>query len=302
MQKILKFSISNSDAYEKIFSFCNSFYENFNLYESLSVEKAIFEPKPSWVDGMLKNPKIHDEDYSLLSYLQNPETIILDIGANWGYSAGAFLKLGIKAKIISFEVIQLYGEILEEIVKRHQNQYLYTITGLGDRNDSLLFVVPVINGFADTGLTSASKKPNLEALAINILNSSKNRFNTKDILELGFYVFEAEISTLDEELSKLTADQWSNFPVHAIKIDVEGMECSVLKGGEKMLSKDRPLILAEGSNRTRGIQELLNSLGYFYAERVSDHLEKFDGFGVHSNGFFIHTSRVDEYKKINLLR
>lgn len=298
----IQFKISDTIATEKILLFCQNFYQNFNLNKILGVEKAIFEPKPNWIDAMLRNPQIHDEDYSLLNYLQDPETIILDIGANWGYSAGAFLKLGIKAKIISFEVIKSYGEILDEIAKKYPSQYFFKIIGLGETNGILTFVVPVINGIADTALASASKDPHIESLAKNIFNFAKSKFTNDEVLELGFYVFEAEIGILDEILPKLTAEKWPNFPVHAIKIDVEGMECSVLKGGEKMLLKDRPLILAEGANRTEGIQDLMNSLGYFYAERVSDHLEKFDGFGKHSNGFFIHTSRVDEYKKINLLR
>ena len=60
------------------------------------------------------------------------------------------------------------------------------------------------------------------------------------------------------QVPSLTLDQFPVVPT-IMKVDVEGHELQVFKGGEKMLRKYMPIIVAEGSPE---IVEFLTSLGY----------------------------------------
>ena len=303
---VLNLSRHDSNLYDDVLQFCKRYYQT----SSSSGEKTFadigehvnFEPRASWIEGMLCNPKIHDADYSILKYLNNPCSIILDIGANWGYSAGAFFKLGIKANVISFEVLGLFEPVLGALKNIYPDNYYYYITGLGERDALLRFVVPVVNGIANSGLCSAHESPHLPSLAKNIVSDIRARPIYGDNLRLELVDFHAFVTTLDKIIPEKLPNQYRGMPVEAIKIDVEGLECSVLTGGLGVIRKDKPLVLAEGANRTEGIQALMEGVGYIYAERDGDFLRQFEGYGKDSNGFFLHKQRLAEYEGLGIYR
>lgn len=249
---------------------------------------------------MLDNPKIHDEDYSILSYLKNDNSIVLDIGANWGYSAGAFIKLGVRSKIVSFEVISSFGDVLEELKKTYPDKFHYFINGLGDAVGELRFVVPVVNGVVSSGLCSAYESPNLPCLARNIITAIEANPALGDELILQFYEFTGQVCPLDLLVPNGLPESYKQLPIEAIKIDVEGLECRVLSGGRSLLGVHKPLILAEGANRTLGISDLMDSLGYIYAERYCNKLRQYKGMGNNSNGFFLHSDRLNYYRDLGI--
>ena len=74
--------------------------------------------------------------------------------------------------------------------------------------------------------------------------------------------------TMDDERS----DQ--AYPTDLIKIDVEGHEEAVIRGGRKTIEKDQPVIVFECFHGGAEITEFLSRLGYWVgdAERMSDDL------------------------------
>lgn len=60
----------------------------------------------------------------------------------------------------------------------------------------------------------------------------------------------------------------SNDAVHAIKIDVEGMELEVLKGARATIVSCQPIIFCEclDAGAIRGVEEFLHPLGYYTAD------------------------------------
>lgn len=65
------------------------------------------------------------------------------------------------------------------------------------------------------------------------------------------------VCTLDELIPPLD-------PVSVIKVDVEGMECDVLKGGERLIERHLPTIYAEAQNEEAAVKltRLLKPWGY----------------------------------------
>jgi FkbM family methyltransferase len=291
---------------EKLLKFVQQYYatrialSNTDYFDDS--RKVTFGATAGWIKGMLDNPHIHDEDYNIFRGFQNTESIILDVGANWGYSAGAFIKLGVKAKIISFEPIGAFESALLELRRRYPRAFSFYLTGLGERQELLNFIVPVVNGRANSGLCSASESPFFEGLVKNIIFAVKANHDIGDWLKIQFFDFTGQVSTLDQLVPLILEPELRALPIEAIKIDVEGLECKVLRGGQTLLQRHRPMILAEGANRTAGITELMEALGYVYAERDGDWLCEYSGLGRHSNGFFIHKSRCDEYRSVGILR
>lgn len=73
-----------------------------------------------------------------------------------------------------------------------------------------------------------------------------------------------EIRSLDDVLGSQHVD--------LIKIDVEGMECEVLKGARGVLERCKPLVIAEAATleELSGIEHLLRPLGYRKVQRYND--------------------------------
>lgn len=213
------------DNYERILQFADEFYKSRTaLLEGNDSHKVSFSARPNWISDMLANPNIHDDDYSILTFLQNDSSIILDIGANWGYSAGAFKKLGIRSKIVSFEVINAFDGVLREFKRIYPDTFYYFICGLGDASNELTFVVPAVNGIANSGLCSAHNSPNLPCLSRNILSAIEANSALGNELSLRFYEFSAQIQPLDQLVPNELPEDYRQLPIDAIKIDVEGLE------------------------------------------------------------------------------
>jgi FkbM family methyltransferase len=255
---------------------------------------------PDYVLEMLSRNQPHDEDYVVFGSFQDKEEVILDIGANWGYSAGSMWSVGAGSKIVSFEAIPLYRDCLEKILTVHPEGYSYLMTALSSVPGVLKFAVPVVNDTALTALTSASENPHLESLTENVYNSVHRWMLGVSNITLRICEFEVPVQTLDSVL----ATHPKLIPKHGvavIKLDVEGWEFEVLKGAIDTLQAHKPLIMAEGGNRRQELRELMAALDYSYAERNGDKLELFRGVGMKNNGFFVNNKKIDEYRTRKLL-
>jgi hypothetical protein len=68
-----------------------------------------------WIPEMLARTEPHDQDYRVFHIFQDSHSLVLDVGANWGYSVGSLWSTGCKSHIVSFEAIPLYKECLDAI-------------------------------------------------------------------------------------------------------------------------------------------------------------------------------------------
>ena len=247
---------------------------------------------------MLARKTAHDDDYQILRIFDDPETIILDIGANWGYSVGSILCSGALAKIISFEANPLFKACLEKIKSLRFQQYDYVITALANYSGQADFVVPIINNEAVTALaTAADVDPHhlAEATREHLEKWQPNLYQ----LEIYLVHFQAPVTTLDSLLSS-QAQLCGDRPIVAIKIDVEGLEFQVMQGSEHILRTWTPLILTESPSQKNGMRQWLASLGYSYAERQGNQLVMTADITA-NNGFFVHESRLSFYSDRGLL-
>ena len=76
--------------------------------------------------------------------------------------------------------------------------------------------------------------------------------------------FQLEAHQQGECVSVVTLDSLSFSRVRLLKIDVEGMEAKVLRGGRKLIARDKPVILVENNipENSAGLIKLLGELGY----------------------------------------
>lgn len=255
---------------------------------------------PDYIPEMLSRLKPHDEDYVVFRSFQDKDELILDIGANWGYSAGSFWSVGARSKILSFEAIPLYRDCLQKILTLRPETYGYLMIALSSKPGSLKFAVPVVNDTALTALTSASEDPQLDCLTNNIHNFIHQWMPGVQDVTLRICEFEVPVQTLDEVIAK-SPELIPNRGVGVIKLDVEGLEFEVLKGAINTLRLYKPLVMAEGGNRPSGLQEFMTSLGYSYAERRGDKLNFVAGIGMENNGFFVNNEKIGEYQAKKLL-
>jgi FkbM family methyltransferase len=270
------------------------------LLEDLNLTNTIRpDSDPSWVEAMLAREAVHDEDYQILRIFDDPETVILDIGANWGYSVGSIWCSGALAKIISFEANPAHKACLEKIKSLRRQQYDYVITALSNYSGQIDFVAPVINNMVVTALATAADDVNPISLA-RATHQHLVKWR-QELFQLEIYLvhFQASVTTLDKLLTS-QAQLCGNRPIVAIKIDVEGLEFQVMQGSEQIIRSWTPLILTESPSQENGMGQWLASLGYSYAERQGNQLVMTADITA-NNGFFVHESRLSFYRDRGVL-
>jgi len=82
---------------------------------------------------------------------------------------------------------------------------------------------------------------------------------------------------------------------------VEGFESRVLAGAKQTLSDHKPLLYIEGANRVATVVEILEEHGYRYGDFHQNAVRLSDCPSTRVNGFFLHASRLDEYRRLELL-
>ena len=261
-----------------------------------------FDGDPSFIPELLEREQPHEEDYAVFRWFRGGHSLILDIGANWGYSAASIWSCAPETHIISFEAIPMYRPCLQALRELRPDHYSYLLSGLSNKDEQLSFSIPVVDHVALTALTTASPTPCLPSLIDGVLNHVSKWMTGTSTFSFQFIDFTVPVRRLDDLLAAHPSSLKST-PVVAIKIDVEGMEYEVISGGEKTLSTYQPLIMVEeNQNRNQSLMSFLNGLGYLRAERIGPCLRLSDGSSAaHYNGFFVHRLRCSEYQDLGLL-
>jgi len=166
-----------------------------------------------------------EREMSILRFILNRGDFVIDVGANSGiYSFYLSYLVGSTGRVISFEPNEDNCDELVRLSKtmRISNIYLFK-TALGDSEGKTIFNIP------------KNQKGLLDDTRAYVSSLSlKNDY----LIEK-----EVEVSTLDSVLTKYFAND--SVHIKFLKIDVEGYEYFMIKGGLNMLRKDKPIILCE---------------------------------------------------------
>lgn len=215
---------------------------------------------------------VKEWDKRLLGLTQIPIKSVLDIGANEGQFARRIIKIFPQAHIYAFEPLNTPFQQLSQLANHHPKKITAFNLALGDSSQKI------------------------EIYSHLYFNPSSSILPTTQLCETVYPMVKKqekvmiEQSTLDEVFSKF------DFPLQEpilIKLDVQGYENRVIKGGIETFKKSAACIveisldqLYEDQAKFREIFALLDSLDYSYAGNLDQVLGK-DGHVRYFNAVFI---------------
>ncbi len=244
----------------------------------------------------------HDADYRVFGNFTDESHLIIDIGANSGYSAESIWASGSGARVLSFEALHFHQADLAALKTAHGDRYDYRLRGLSNAPAVLEFVMPVVNGVALTPLATASSDIHWQSLAGNTIRFGDPEAYRNDHpvnLDLAFY--QAHVERLDDALKQADLIP-NNTRLSAIKIDVEGLEPEVVAGAYETLCRHKPLLLIEAAKNRPEMLAMLQDMGYRTASRCGDVLEQSQEPPQSLNTFFWHVEQRNPYETTGLLK
>jgi FkbM family methyltransferase len=169
------------------------------------------------VRGVPEPFEIHLADF----FLSRIRTF-LDVGCNTGlYCLRAAQIMQSSARIVAFDPQSACIDHLRRTIELNQwgDRIRCEAVGLGDCEGELVLTLAEAGSSFDPQFNAAPDLPTTSA----------------------------RVRTLDQESIRLGLDQ-----IDMIKIDVEGFELKVLRGGARTIERDRPVLLIEIADRIRG--------------------------------------------------
>jgi FkbM family methyltransferase len=156
-----------------------------------------------------------DQEFEVLPYLVNKQSIVLDIGANMGEYCYFFQQIIQAKKIIAFEPIP-------HLFKR------------------LNFLFPSIEVYP-YAVSDQSAKSNLYIPFI-----ASKKYETRAKLDILPENGETRVDKIQVETISLDALFEENIDrIDFIKIDIEGHELKAIRGSENLISRDHPILMIE---------------------------------------------------------
>jgi FkbM family methyltransferase len=194
---------------------------------------------------------------------------ILDIGANTGQFASQLHRLLPDATLYSFEPLKdCYEQLLKRM--RHISNFRAFPFALGDKSGK-------------TQIHHNDFSPSSSLLPMEKLHKESFPY-TKNVR-----IEEIEIRRLDEIIQELDIED--NL---LIKIDVQGFEDKVIRGGENVISQAKVLIvettfetLYDGQPLWKDIFGLLSNMGFSYMGNLSQMESPLDGSILQADSIFV---------------
>ena len=235
--------------------------------------------------NMEGNPEQDDFDF-LISCISDGD-VFMDIGANVGVvSLYVNRQIPQVGAIYSFEPLPpTYEQLKHNIFLNENMDKIHTFNiGLSDKKGNFDFYLPGAD-------EAASMQPNMDEYymreCINGIYTGKKKIEK----------ISCEVDTLDSFVVMHNIEK-----VDVIKIDTEGNEYAVLRGGANVLRKCTPLIYAEMLRKHAArfgyhpdeIIDFMGTLGYSCFVFSEGQLRKFEHMSentVESNFFFLHEEK-----------
>ena len=191
---------------------------------------------------LLKKP--FESDFMAIQYFPNLDrALFLDVGGNRGQSTEAILLYAQNAHIQIFEPVKMLNDRLERRFRKKQ-QVKVNKFALGYKPCEHQIYIPYYRKWMFDGLTSLDKE------------------NPRLWLKEHLYNFKESLFSLQEDTCEVrTLDQLGLKPLF-IKLDIQGYEYQALKGGEKTIRANEPILLIEAPDQQ--IIDYLSELGYQY--------------------------------------
>ena len=219
----------------------------------------------------------YEEDMEVLPELCDTAKTSIDVGAKVGMYTYRLLKYS--GKVIAFEPIPELFSLLTKVFANNQNARIIN-EALSHAPGRAKIRTPIYRmGFPKYGQAT------IEA---------ENKLSFPNVQEVKEY-----------DIKMQTLDTYRDETIGFIKIDVEGHELSVLRGGKKLLEQQKPTVLVEiqdilVKDGIRKVTEFMANLGYEGCFLSGHKFRKVNGFSFDDypdvkNFIFIHKSR-----KINL--
>ncbi len=208
---------------------------------------------------------VHDRDWRAFGNLRIADGEVLDIGANRGQSIDSFRVMWPDVRIISFEPNARLAARLQAEFAGDPHVRIEAV-GLSDRAGLMMLYLPRYRRLVFDGLASLDRDE-----AMNWLNA--DRISGYDPALLQCLEMLVEVRTLDS----------FGLAPSVIKLDIQGAEEVVLRGGMHTIERTHPAILLEGA--TPAIADLLEPLGY--APHVFDGNKLLSGRLDSNNVFFL---------------
>ncbi len=180
------------------------------------------------------------EEFALLKRF-GPVRLALDIGGNWGQSIYALKRCAAPDSIVSFEPNQ---ELAARLQKRFSDDENVDVRAhaLSDTRGQFELFVPRYRNYVYDGLASLKQQE-----ALDWLNA--DRMMSFD---------EGKLTVERQDVSVHCLDEFDFAPC-VVKIDVQGAEELVVRGGYEMFSAHRPLTIIEAP--TESLVKLMREFG-----------------------------------------
>ncbi|HXK17295.1 MAG TPA: FkbM family methyltransferase, partial [Polyangiaceae bacterium] len=187
----------------------------------------------------------HESEFVALKFIPDSlPGVYVDIGANQGQSIESMKVIKPGAQIVSFEANQGLAEKLQRRYQGRSDIKVHAF-GLSDVVDDRVLFVPVYRKFVYDGNASFNRS---DAMA---LYNSHNLF--------WFSPAKLELKEVPCSLKLLDAQQLE--PVF-MKLDVQGFELNVIKGGLETVRRHEPILMIECLHDQPELAALLASMGY----------------------------------------
>jgi FkbM family methyltransferase len=171
-----------------------------------------------------------DQEFKLLSHLK-PCRLALDIGGNWGQSVLALQRYAAPERVITFEPNPELSQRLRATFASDATVQVESVA-LGDASGQFDLHIPKYRNYIYDGLASLDR----EKAELWINPRRMARFDPKKITISTHTVNVARLDDFD-----LTPD--------IIKMDVQGMEDAVARGGLETIRRGKPAMIVEDPSR-----------------------------------------------------
>ena len=232
----------------------------------------------------------------------NENEVVIESGADWGYSVLAMRSHACRAKIISVEAAPFHRAALDRLVVLEDGRYDWMNAALGEVSSELSLYTPVVNRNPIGGLTSVGTT--LEPSFVVHVTSFAEQYvklpddNDQTTLNFRLFPFSVKAYRLIDVIKKMKI---SPSTVAAIKLDIEGHEGPVLSGARDFLATHKPLIMNEGANRDTQVRTVMQSLGYQHYHLDKAKLIPESKISHALDGYWLHPTRLEDYRTRGLL-
>jgi len=216
-----------------------------------------------------------DEDFRLLSHL-DAVSLAIDIGGNWGQSIEALRWTCRPQRIVSVEPNPYLSGILRSRYKARPEITILE-NAIADAPGEHQLYIPRYRGFIYDGLASLDKTSALEWL-------NEDSVAGFDRTKLSLEQHNVKIITLDS----------LNLRPDIVKIDVQGYELQVLKGGMETFTRWQPITIIETPNSS--VVSLLADYGLLPFRYRANRLIRGDTSGL--NAVFLGSRDQERFRAL----